>query len=136
LRSLDGFDESGLRWAKQIAAATGTNVASTDSVGKPGLRWSEAFASLSAWMQRRLRATFWKRWKRVSDPIVLLLDHPDNGGVLSPEECRAIAPRLRELVALWPDNLTIELDYDKRQALNLAAGMQEEALANEPLEFL
>jgi hypothetical protein len=70
------------------------------------------------------------KWSTVHDDIVPLLNHSDCDGILTPEECRRVAPRLRELVSRWPDD-----DYDKIQALLLADGMDAAAEANEPLEF-
>jgi hypothetical protein len=65
-----------------------------------------------------------------SDPIVKLLNHSDCDGQLTCEECRAIAPRLRELIAKWSDD-----DYDKDHASKLAS-MMEQCAANEwDLEF-
>jgi hypothetical protein len=68
-------------------------------------------------------------WDTISDPIKPLLDHSDCDGELSPDECRTVSPRLRELVKGWGD------DYDKRHALWLADGMDLAANNNKPLEF-
>ena len=65
------------------------------------------------------------------DPIHLLLDHSDCEGELSSEECQAVAPRLRVLIAPWPDN-----DRYRIAGYKLAAAMDEAAAANESLEFL
>jgi hypothetical protein len=64
------------------------------------------------------------------DPIFPLLNHSDCDGDLSPEDCATVAPRLREMVAPWPED-----DYDKHQALLLAEGMEECAKNGESLEF-
>lgn len=72
-----------------------------------------------------------KTWDGLTDPIIPLLNHSDCDGDLSPEECKAIAPRLRELVAKWPDT-----DFDKLSAIELAEGMEVAAAADEPLEFI
>lgn len=69
-------------------------------------------------------------WDSVNDPIKDLLDHSDCDGDLSPEQCKIIAPRLREMVMAWPDD-----DYDKQSALALADGMDAAAEADEPLVF-
>jgi hypothetical protein len=58
------------------------------------------------------------RWEDYHDDILPLLYHSDCEGDLTPAECKVIAPRLRELVKDWPEG-----DYDKRQALLLADGM-------------
>lgn len=68
------------------------------------------------------------------DPIYLLLDHSDCDGDLPPEECRVIAPRLRELVKDWPDGI-LQGGYDKEMALLLADGMDRAASENKPLQF-
>ena len=57
-----------------------------------------------------------------ADPIELFLDRPDVLGELNCIECAEVAPRLRELVAGWPDD-----DDDKKSALGLAAGMERVA---------
>jgi hypothetical protein len=69
-------------------------------------------------------------WGHIADPIVPLLDHSDCDGELTPGHCKQVAPRLRELVANWPEE-----DYDKRRALELADGMDVAAQAGEPLRF-
>lgn len=69
-------------------------------------------------------------WDKVIDPIVPLLNHSDCDGELSPQECKLVAPRLRELVASWPDD-----DYDKIKALELAEGMEFAADEGEALIF-
>ena len=69
-------------------------------------------------------------WESIKDDIKPLLDHSDCDGELTPDECRRIAPRLRELVSTWPDD-----DRDKAKALELANGMDMAANANENLKF-
>jgi hypothetical protein len=64
------------------------------------------------------------------DVILPLLDHSDCDGELTVEECKKVAPRLRQLVSAWEDN-----DYDKTKALQLADGMDYAVECNEPLEF-
>jgi hypothetical protein len=71
-----------------------------------------------------------EHWEIVFDDIVPLLNHSDCEGELSPEDCKRVAPRLREIVSSWPD-----LDYDKTQALMLAQSMENCASTNNPLEF-
>lgn len=63
------------------------------------------------------------------EPLVSLFNHSDCEGELTPEECRLIAPRLREVMSNWAD------DYDRRMGMDLAQGMENAANANEPLEF-
>ncbi len=71
-------------------------------------------------------------WDKVDTALKPLLNHSDCDGDLSPEECSQIAPRLREVVdALWPD----ENDYDRKNGLALAEGMERAAAAGERLEF-
>jgi hypothetical protein len=70
-------------------------------------------------------------WSGVKDDIVPLIDHSDCDGELSPEDCKKIAPRIRELVKDWEDD-----DRDKQNALLLAEGMDKAVEANEPLKFL
>ncbi|MFJ7916106.1 MULTISPECIES: hypothetical protein [unclassified Lysinibacillus] len=62
------------------------------------------------------------------DDIIPLLDHSDCDGELTPDECKQVAPRLRELVSGWED-------YDKLNALKLADGMELAANRGESLEF-
>jgi hypothetical protein len=69
-------------------------------------------------------------WEKIIDPIKPFLDHSDCDGTLTPQECRLVAPRLRQLVAEWRDD-----DYDKINALLLAEGMELAVASNEPLVF-
>lgn len=69
-------------------------------------------------------------WSAVNDPIVPLLDHSDCEGELNPEECHTVGPRLRELVAEWPED-----DDDRLMALRLADDMADCAALDTPLEF-
>ena len=64
------------------------------------------------------------------DPIRILLNHSDCDGELTPDECRAVWPRLREMVKDWPEG-----DYDRIKALELSDGMLLAATLDEPLEF-
>jgi hypothetical protein len=70
-----------------------------------------------------------KKFSDFKDDIIPLLNHSDCDGELSPEECKKVAPRLRELVKDWPDG------YDKRRALELAEGMELAVSKNEHLQF-
>ncbi len=69
-------------------------------------------------------------WDTVYDDVKPLLNHSDCDGELTPDECRKVAPRLRELVNAWSND-----DRDKRMALRLADAMEQAAAANENLEF-
>lgn len=66
----------------------------------------------------------------INDPIRHLLDHSDCEGNLEPHKCRVTAPRLRKMVSSWCDD-----DYDKRNALLLAEGMEYCASKNMHLMF-
>lgn len=71
-------------------------------------------------------------WDTVTTPLEPLLNHSDCDGVLTPQECRQVAPRLREVVkAIWPD----QSSRDRQRALQLADGMDAAAEADEPMEF-
>src|SRR3546814_12914881 len=53
-------------------------------------------------------------WNTVTTPLKPLLDHSDCDGELTPEECRQVAPRLREVVkAVWPGDC-----YDRQTGLD------------------
>jgi hypothetical protein len=65
----------------------------------------------------------------VNDDLIPLLNHSDCDGELSPDECSKIAPRLRAVVAPWPE------DYDKINALKLADGMEWCVDNQQPLIF-
>lgn len=69
-------------------------------------------------------------WDGFNDDIIPLLNHSDCDGELTVEECKKVAPRLRELVANWDDT-----DFHKSRALKLADGMDLAVKANEPLVF-
>jgi hypothetical protein len=64
------------------------------------------------------------------EPIVELLNHSDCEGDLSPEQCNAIGPRLRDLIAAWPGD-----DYDRMMGERLAAACDACAESGVPLEF-
>lgn len=71
-------------------------------------------------------------WEYIDqDDIFPLLMHSDCDGVLTPEECRRVGQRLRELVAKWDDT-----DCDKQKAYMLADGMDSAVKMNTSLNFL
>lgn len=65
----------------------------------------------------------------LNEPIIDLLNHSDCDGNLSPEQCEAIAPRLRELASNLAD------PYHRAMGLMLAEGMEAAAQENAFLEF-
>ncbi len=71
-----------------------------------------------------------RSWNDMKDAIKPLLNHSDCDGDLTPDECRQVEPRLREIVSAWPDD-----DFDKQQALLLADGMFEAVILDESFEF-
>ncbi len=76
-------------------------------------------------------------WETVHDPIVPFLNHSDCDGVLTPEECAIVAPRLREIVSKWSTvgRPLYDYDYDIDKCIMLADGMQKAAEAHEALRF-
>lgn len=70
------------------------------------------------------------KWDNIKDPIVDLLYHSDCDGNLTTSQCRKIAPRIRELVKNWEED-----DYDKKQAVLLAEGMEFCAKNRKILKF-
>lgn len=80
-------------------------------------------------------------WDTVTTDLVPLLNHSDCDGELTPDECRRVAPRLRQVVdELWPAARAVwEVDpnaYINRQSgLGLADGMDAAAAADESLQF-
>lgn len=70
-------------------------------------------------------------WTSVTTPLVPFLNHSDCDGELTPEECRQVAPRLREVIAaIWPSG-----HYNHEVGLLLADGMDAAAADGEPLQF-
>lgn len=69
------------------------------------------------------------RWDSVDSALNPLLDHSDCDGVLTPEQCAQVAPRLAEL----SDQL--HSSYDRRQAENLVEAMELCIASGVPLEF-
>ena len=61
-------------------------------------------------------------WSSVKGDLVPLLHHSDCDGEMYPDECRRVAPRLREIVMRWPVG-----DYDRRCGQVLADAMAEVA---------
>lgn len=71
-------------------------------------------------------------WTDITTPLRPLLDHSDCDGVLTPDECRQVAPYLRSILpAVWPDPDS----YDCVAGTALCDGMDSAAAADEPLEF-
>ena len=72
-----------------------------------------------------------REWPQVFDEsLVLLLNHSDCEGELSPESCALIAPRLREVIERWPED-----DYDRQSGERLATYMEACAAHSTPLIF-
>jgi len=69
-------------------------------------------------------------WDEITTPLKPLLDHSDADGELTPDECKVVEPRLREIALTWPEN-----DYDRRGALALCNAMRDCILTGESLEF-
>lgn len=70
-------------------------------------------------------------WDTITTPLKPLLNHSDCDGELAPDECRQVAPKLREVIdAVWPEDC-----YDRQAGLELANGMDAAAAAGEPLQF-
>ncbi len=65
-----------------------------------------------------------------NEPLVLLIDHADCEGDLSPDQCQRLAPRLRDLMKDWPDD-----DYDRVMGERLAAACEHCAANKLVLEF-
>lgn len=78
-----------------------------------------------------------RSWDDVSTPLKPLLDHADDSGELTSEECRQVAPRLREVIEeLWPQGVTEFFPKRCRtRGLSLADAMDRAAEAGENLEF-
>lgn len=101
--SYKGFHE----FRKRLAREIGMNLDQMDGFDTPGMPW-----------------------RNVIDPIAPLLNHADNTGYLTIDDCLKVAPRLRVLVAHWPDD-----DYDKIAAIKLAMSMEMAADMKVPLRF-
>lgn len=69
-------------------------------------------------------------WNGFNDDIVPLLNHSDCDGHLTPDECKRIVPRLKELIKDWDD-----IDGDKARAEDLINGMEDAINKNENLGF-
>ena len=69
-------------------------------------------------------------WSEIIDPIKPLLNHSDCDGELTTDQCKGIWPRLRQLIASWPEE-----DYDKVQAKLLVSGMKSCAKSGTSLIF-
>lgn len=65
------------------------------------------------------------------EPIMILIDHSDCAGDLSPDQCRRLAPRLRELITQWPEG-----DYDREHGERLVWALEECARDKTILEFV
>lgn len=67
----------------------------------------------------------------IQDNIVPLLNHSDCDWILSPEDCKKIYPRLKELIKNWD-----EKDSDRINWMLLAEWMEQCSESNENLEFM
>jgi hypothetical protein len=92
-------------------------------------------------------------WSEIDDPLVPFFNHSDCDGGLTPEQCAAIGPRIKELVLKWPDKITAKTsdpdqaikkgywaerefdNYDKMMALKLVEGMETCAEKGVNLEY-
>jgi hypothetical protein len=72
-------------------------------------------------------------WDSVSTPLEPLLNHSDCDGELTPEECKQVAPRLKEIASGSFDDLPES--HEKRRALDLVAAMEYCAEHGENLRF-
>jgi hypothetical protein len=75
-----------------------------------------------------------KGWSSVEDDIALLLNHSDCDGILTPEQCKKINPRLSELLNKLPED-SHWIDHDKRCGKILAEDMKECVEKNIDLVF-
>ena len=105
------------RFRERIAGETGIN-----------LRDMEGFSGFLPTPNQEEKEAL--KWNKIIDPIKLLLNHSDCDGILTPEECAKVAPRLREIISDWDDE-----DYDKQNAIELAEGMEQASFLGEDLEF-
>jgi hypothetical protein len=80
-------------------------------------------------------------WSTVATDLAPLLNHSDCDGEMTPDECRQVAPRLRQVIEeLWPADRAIwEIDpsasFNRNNGLALADGMDAAAASHEPLQF-
>lgn len=80
-------------------------------------------------------------WATVTTDLEPFLNHSDCDGQLTPDECRRIAPRLREVVnELWPAHRAVwptdpRAYHNRHSGLALADGMDAAAAVGEPLQF-
>ena len=79
----------------------------------------------------RLPSLIPRSWDEVDTPIKDLLNHSDCEVELTPEQLVVIAPRLEEIVSVWPPD-----DRDRIQAERLIEGVRTCIRSGENLEFL
>lgn len=71
-------------------------------------------------------------WSSIRDePLVILLNHSDCDGEISPADAAALARRLREIIPLIPDHP----DDVRGDAIKFATGCEAAAASNEYVEF-
>lgn len=76
-----------------------------------------------------------RSWDEITTALKPLLNHSDADGELTPEECAQVAPRLRKVVAEWPENGTMSDAFDYQNGLRLADCMDICAAGGHTLEF-
>lgn len=69
-------------------------------------------------------------WNEIDDAIVPFLHHSDCDGYLDIDQCRSIAPRLREIIAPWPEG-----DDEKQRFSELANAMDKAVAKGQMLIF-
>ncbi|TMS00140.1 hypothetical protein [Nonomuraea basaltis] len=60
-----------------------------------------------------------KPWDTVHTTLEPLLNHSDCDGYLDAYECEQVIPRLRQIIATWPES-----DYDRQHGEALIKGME------------
>jgi len=114
------FDKSDAQWSyggfnrfrKMLAETVGIDLEKMEGFGSP------PYKGIS--------------WDGIDDEIIPLLNHSDCEGELTAQECKQVAPRLREIASQWEDGA---YNHDKVNALILADSMAKCAQDGEPLIF-
>jgi hypothetical protein len=146
--SFSGFKSFRGRLAKEIGIA---NINSMDGFCDWELLYETGDERKGIDRDKLVEAVAGRAWTEIDDAITPLLRHSDVDGDLSPEQCAQIAPRLKELVADWPDANEIGTqpehqaigypawihvpEHDKRNAILLAKAMEWCAEHGESLTF-
>lgn len=129
-----GWSYSGFGYFREkIASFIGINLSKMEGFTEIKPQFEFATSELEEYGKKKLEESKNRiKWDAINDPLVPFLNHSDCDGVLTTSECASIAPRLKELITEFQNQLD---PYDSVNGLQLVLAMEEAAKTNSTLEF-